>query len=530
MVVAIIARLFLALQDIEFLVTKVLPDDAFYYFTIARNIAQSGKISFDGINLTNGFHPLWMAVVAFLYLLPLGKGIIHGSLVIAGVIYVIGGIPLWRIMKVLGIDDGVSLVVLAAYLMNPFTIFQSINGLETSLSVFLVLLVSYQFITIRSRPPELSRKALINLGISSGFMLLSRTDNIFLYISLLFILSFSSQIQWKFESLLVIGLLTIAIILPWLIWNYIHFGTIVQSSAVAIPYVCRVKWLKATGQKLFSLAALSYVFKIFDGNWHRFMEFGMVTPKLVLAVSVLDLFATFMFRLKRRSMPIKLWNLDFLIAAVIIYISAHSLFRWGYMRDWYFPWLISILYIILGAFASSFLHAVRNLVKSWFHWILVFLATSIFCYTLFNTIVLDAKRARGMIFREKYPWQIGMYQSAQWIRYNTLPTVRIGALNAGIIGYFSERVVINLDGVVNNEALKYIQRQELLLYARQQGISLIVEGEDDIITWQLFWDQGRDIRPELKELHRFQSYERGSPRVIYRLRDNSRNSQEEQSF
>ena len=37
-------------------------DDAFYYFQTARNISQGSGITFDGINLTNGFHPLWMLI------------------------------------------------------------------------------------------------------------------------------------------------------------------------------------------------------------------------------------------------------------------------------------------------------------------------------------------------------------------------------------------------------------------------------------------------------------------------------------
>src|SRR5690242_6581016 len=37
-------------------------DDAYYYFKVAQNISEGRGITFDGISLTNGFHPLWMAV------------------------------------------------------------------------------------------------------------------------------------------------------------------------------------------------------------------------------------------------------------------------------------------------------------------------------------------------------------------------------------------------------------------------------------------------------------------------------------
>lgn len=39
-------------------------DDAFFYLQIARNLALTGAVSFDGISATNGVHPLWLGVLA----------------------------------------------------------------------------------------------------------------------------------------------------------------------------------------------------------------------------------------------------------------------------------------------------------------------------------------------------------------------------------------------------------------------------------------------------------------------------------
>src|SRR3989304_8457148 len=35
-------------------------DDAYYYFKVAQNISEGSGSSFDGINPTNGYHPLWL--------------------------------------------------------------------------------------------------------------------------------------------------------------------------------------------------------------------------------------------------------------------------------------------------------------------------------------------------------------------------------------------------------------------------------------------------------------------------------------
>lgn len=37
-------------------------DDAYYYYKVAQNISEGHGSTFDGINLTNGYHPLWMLV------------------------------------------------------------------------------------------------------------------------------------------------------------------------------------------------------------------------------------------------------------------------------------------------------------------------------------------------------------------------------------------------------------------------------------------------------------------------------------
>src|SRR5215208_6457972 len=37
-------------------------DDAYYYFKVAQNISEGHGSTFDGIDKTNGYHPLWMLI------------------------------------------------------------------------------------------------------------------------------------------------------------------------------------------------------------------------------------------------------------------------------------------------------------------------------------------------------------------------------------------------------------------------------------------------------------------------------------
>lgn len=49
--------------------TTYFEDDAYYYLTIARNVVNEHKLTFDGSTVTNGFHPLWLISVLPAYAL-----------------------------------------------------------------------------------------------------------------------------------------------------------------------------------------------------------------------------------------------------------------------------------------------------------------------------------------------------------------------------------------------------------------------------------------------------------------------------
>ena len=53
----------LSLMLIEKFPNGIFEDDVYFYFQIARNILETGRSTFDGIETTNGYHPLWMGIL-----------------------------------------------------------------------------------------------------------------------------------------------------------------------------------------------------------------------------------------------------------------------------------------------------------------------------------------------------------------------------------------------------------------------------------------------------------------------------------
>ena len=58
-------------------------DDAFYYFGIARNIVAGHGSTFDGINATNGYHPLWMGICLIPFALGIDITLLYVAITIA---------------------------------------------------------------------------------------------------------------------------------------------------------------------------------------------------------------------------------------------------------------------------------------------------------------------------------------------------------------------------------------------------------------------------------------------------------------
>ena len=60
--------------------------DAFYYNTVARNLARLGRASFDGIFPANGFHPLWQLTLGAVYRVCALAGAGDGGFVVASIV------------------------------------------------------------------------------------------------------------------------------------------------------------------------------------------------------------------------------------------------------------------------------------------------------------------------------------------------------------------------------------------------------------------------------------------------------------
>src|SRR5688572_17505698 len=99
-------RLWNATRGLPELLTTTIPDDAFYYFGIARHLALGHPPSIDGVNPTNGYHPLWLALLVPLWSLlseAAPQVPVRIALVLGALLDVAAGAMLFRVCRRLGL-------------------------------------------------------------------------------------------------------------------------------------------------------------------------------------------------------------------------------------------------------------------------------------------------------------------------------------------------------------------------------------------------------------------------------------------
>ena len=157
-------------------------DDAYYFFTVARNVATGHGITIDGVHWTTGFQPLWAAICALAFAVAPDRGAL-GLLYVASVACWLGGA--WLLIRFVRTARGGDLSPLAAALIATLFLCESqvgqnyFNGMETGLYITfcLVLLVAFQR-HLQGEPASDAR--LVWLGVLTGLTMLSRNDGVFL--------------------------------------------------------------------------------------------------------------------------------------------------------------------------------------------------------------------------------------------------------------------------------------------------------------------------------------------------------------
>ncbi|MBL8103088.1 MAG: hypothetical protein JNM02_11190, partial [Anaerolineales bacterium] len=161
-------------------------DDAYYYFKVAQNITQGLGSTFDGINLTNGYHPLWMiicipifALAQYDLILPL-----RILLMVMAVFQAGSAVLIYRLVKKY-LSNAVAMLA-ASYWAFNFYIHSTVYeyGLETPVAVFALLCLVYRLSIFEKEwhTSPVTTRQLVEIALLATLVMFSRLDLVFLAI------------------------------------------------------------------------------------------------------------------------------------------------------------------------------------------------------------------------------------------------------------------------------------------------------------------------------------------------------------
>ncbi|KPK95970.1 hypothetical protein AMJ80_02585 [bacterium SM23_31] len=441
---------FFAFSEIRKIIA-VVPDDAYYFFKIAENVAHGKGLSFDGINKTNGFQPLWLYVLIPIYLIYSGSPETMLRIILIFQVGLITGAALiiYRVHADF-FSRKISLISGIGYIMVVFV--PSTNGMESALLILMLsLLFAYGWkgkVFSRHSP-----KRGLFFGIVLGLVMLARLDTVFLgaAISAFCVIQIAREPLKRRDHLIrLILIITGAslIVSPYLLFNYLEFGSIMPISGALKSSFPKISLSRdiinffAKRYLLFAILAFVYfLWKIVSlkkfynsANETRYYEICM----LVLSTAIVLHFAHTVIFMK--------W----------------AVFGWHFIP--YALFITLAISEIIAFFLSSNWKIIFNYIY-WFGIIVIIFAGGFIIYKR-NYRPLDKISS----------WSVSSYNAAVWTRENTNKSDIIAMIDAGIFGYFSQRSVINLDGIVNT--MKYqeiLKNKKLNKYFKENKVTYFVQ-------------------------------------------------------
>ncbi|MBE2280198.1 MAG: glycosyltransferase family 39 protein [Ignavibacteriaceae bacterium] len=453
--------------DFSFLVA-FMPDDAFYYQQIAYNFNRGLGFSFDGLNQTNGYQPIWMYILTGIYAIfdfP-KEMMIRITLFIQLIIIVLTLYFFYDTLKQI-INN--SVVRYSAFSILFFLLFfRSLGGMDTAILILFYAILLKLFIN-RKKFAELTYTILA--AVLTGVIILTRLDQAPLAL-IIPLLLFERKDKFKVntKSLMIYWGISGAIIAPYLAGNLLQWGHLMPVSV----------WIKSSFP---NIILHSTTFKAMSEN------ITVVLSAVLILIYPVWLLIAKIINYTPESPALRKFTILIWVTVIIHFFHLILFLTFGFA-----PWHISM-----------YLFAISLIIIEPVHY---FLKSKKFVYiTVIALITINLYS--GYKFWNKYyeaplgKWGVINYTIAQH-QNKTLPEdARVFYSDCGVFGFFSERNTINADGLVNNyEYQTVLKEQRLKEYLIKNKIShILLELSDNFV----FEEIGREHQASFRFFsHKYQ--------------------------
>jgi len=498
----------------EGIVAIPIVDDGYYNMTIARNVATGGGFTFDGTSVTTGFHPLVVLMAAPIFA-AFGGGTTAPLRVILAAYTLLGTLLAWMIYRVVRrlSGPGPALAAVLIYATAPGILMSTLNGCDTVIGGVLLLATVWYYIAAVRNESDPPTARYLALGMLAGSLGLARLDlGLFaagLGVDLLLV-------RWRHRPLrpgrlVLFGAGGLFMIAPWIVINLALTGQPLPDNGRAVTLISR-----ATAAMEVRLGENGLLPTLGGGPgpsldglepypddrpppvFYRTMvaHAGLALLREMPVTRVADTLAWLLMRQVRRLgwnglgdrlgaigfpllsslalaglLLVLLWvrrarlgelaahrALLFLLPAGLLLFLAYPLVVFG---QWFFGRYYFPLAIVTLLFTAVFGRAVA---ARWTPARVVILV-GVFA----GAFLLDTGPS---LLR---PVPRNFYRQAERIREHLPPSMVVGAVQTGHLGFFCPQPVVNLDGKVNRHAYRALKERRVLSFARSHGVEMITE-------------------------------------------------------
>lgn len=433
-------------------------DDACYYYVIAKNLVAGHGFTFDGINRTNGFHPLWLGVTAGVFALT-GND--------AAALVTIYGLQ-WAlfIASAVGVaclarrclSTPVALAAMLLFLTLPTVSASLLSGMETTLAVALVV-ATFCFLDRALRRDEgPTTLDLTILSMLSALTMLARLECGIITAVVGFSLWRNRRTR-NVASVMAYGVMALAPLAAWLYFSQTYFGSVSPVSGM----IKRAGALATAQAMLASGDYLQFLNRMFelripsDGITAVIeSQSGRTVPAFVTrGLGYLCLLGPLLIpAIRLRLAP----GLRAMMQLAVLIVVAGKILFYGrpvaayYLVPLFATFPIAICLLLDDVFRRVAAWATAPTRERWGGHGEVVAGFSAACMALI--VVLVAARhqhhEQHRILTRRDGYHDSVYAAARWVETNVPPGGTVAAWNAGIIGFYSGRRVVNLDGYVNS--------------------------------------------------------------------------------
>jgi hypothetical protein len=405
------------------LTTRISLEDAYITFRYARNIAEGNGFVYNlGERVLGTTSPLQTLLLA-------GVGLAFGpervplvASLLMPIFGIGGGILAFLAVRRFGASRISATIGLLLFTLHPLVMRTALGGMETPLVLFLMALSLY-FLAVRRAVPT---------TVTIALLALCRIDGL-IWGGLVIAVALLANYRRPLRQAVGFG----AVVVPWIVFSWLYFGSPVPNSMIA-------KGIVRPGREGLLMDPVHF------GRLSRFYLSGITLGTdrwlIVISVTLLVLGVIAVFRARMR----ELWLLPVFPAAyaVLMYVGRAPMFQW-YLA----PMLLCCLFLMglgVGQAAEWVSIGQRRRIRAA---VFACFAAAALPSVAGEVRTLPRRARHTRLFQEN---EFGLRRAVGlWLRDHTPRDASVAMEAIGYQGYYSERRVIDMAGLVTPRVIEY---------------------------------------------------------------------------